>query len=239
MDMTAVYEATPSHWWQRVTDGEVAGISALVVLGTWLGRPLPVLAVGLTAALIGVRRGVIALAIVFGVVGGMRSAQAWREVVPDRLGPFEGVACLVSDPAPRSGATVAVFEIEGERFEAWARGSPGRRLTAHLAGECSRISGERRALSGTTARRAAVRHVVAALELHSVGDWSNGDPLDRASNRVRRVFADGAAELLAPDDSLFAGLVIGDDRNEPPKVIDQFRAAGLSHLTAVSGQNAC
>ena len=110
-------------------------------------------------------------------------------------------------------------------------------MTAHLAGECSRISGERRALSGTAARRAAVRHVVAALELHSVGDWSNGDPLDRASNRVRRVFADGAAELLAPDDSLFAGLVIGDDRNEPPAVIEQFRAAGLSHLTAVSGQN--
>jgi ComEC/Rec2-related protein len=31
--------------------------------------------------------------------------------------------------------------------------------------------------------------------------------------------------------------VLGDDRAEPPDLVDDFRAAGLSHLTAVSGEN--
>ncbi len=39
------------------------------------------------------------------------------------------------------------------------------------------------------------------------------------------------------DRALFLGLVIGDDRAEPADLVDDFRAAGLSHLTAVSGQN--
>lgn len=37
--------------------------------------------------------------------------------------------------------------------------------------------------------------------------------------------------------SLFAGLVIGDDRDQPRDMVSQFRASGLSHLCAVSGQN--
>jgi competence protein ComEC len=90
---------------------------------------------------------------------------------------------------------------------------------------------------GADGRRAAVRHVVGALQLQVVGDWSVGNAFDRASNRVRRLFAVGASSLRAPDDSLFGGLVIGDDRNEPTATVTQFRESGLSHLTAVSGQN--
>jgi competence protein ComEC len=36
---------------------------------------------------------------------------------------------------------------------------------------------------------------------------------------------------------LYRGLVIGDDRDQPFEMIQRFRASGLSHLTAVSGQN--
>ncbi len=39
------------------------------------------------------------------------------------------------------------------------------------------------------------------------------------------------------DAALARGLIIGDDRHEPPAMIDRFRRSGLSHLTAVSGQN--
>ena len=46
-----------------------------------------------------------------------------------------------------------------------------------------------------------------------------------------------AATLPAADGALFRGLVIGDDRDQPREMIDRFRASGLSHLTAVSGQN--
>ena len=32
-------------------------------------------------------------------------------------------------------------------------------------------------------------------------------------------------------------MTLGDDRHQPPDMTDAFRAAGLTHLLAVSGQN--
>ena len=43
--------------------------------------------------------------------------------------------------------------------------------------------------------------------------------------------------LPGDQSSLFAGLVYGDDSQQPPEMVDRFRASGLAHLTAVSGQN--
>ncbi|MCU1366905.1 MAG: comEC [Ilumatobacteraceae bacterium] len=235
--MSASYRSTTARWWQTLGDGEVGLGVALIVLGVWLRRPLPVVAVGSVLVLLGVRRIVCLVAVVVGIAGSVLSIHAWNEVRPDQLGSYSGFGCLVSDPAPVAGATVVVVELDGERFEAWLRGSAGRRVAGHLAGECARITGTRQALHGSDAKRAAARHVVGGLTLESAGDWSPGTELAQASNRVRRLFADGASELRSPDDALFAGLVIGDDRNEPAAMIEQFRGSGLSHLTAVSGQN--
>jgi len=235
--MRAAYRTGAVRWWHTLSDVEVALVVAQIVLGVWLRHVVLAVALGVGCAFFGLRRAVALAAVIGAVVGIALSNAAWRGVVPDRLGPFAGHACLVSDPAPKQGALLVVFEIGGERFEAWARGSPRRRLEAHLAGECTTLEGTRRALTGVAQRRAAVRHVVGGLQIDSVGDWTDGTRFDRASNRVRRLFADGAAELRAPDDALFAGLVIGDDRNEPEAMVDEFRRSGLSHLTAVSGQN--
>ncbi|MCU1397670.1 MAG: comEC [Acidimicrobiales bacterium] len=235
--MSASYRAAPARWWQTLGDREVALVVAHIVLGVWLRRPLPVMAVGVVCVLVGVRRIVCFVAVAVGIAGSLLSIHSWNDVQPDHLGQYSGTGCLVSDPAPVAGATVVVVELDGERFQAWLRGSGGRRVAGHLAGECAQIAGTRQALHGSDAHRAAVRHVVGELALQSAGDWSPGTELAQASNRVRRLFADGASELRAPDDALFAGLVIGDDRNEPPAMIQQFRGSGLSHLTAVSGQN--
>jgi competence protein ComEC len=43
--------------------------------------------------------------------------------------------------------------------------------------------------------------------------------------------------LPQTEGSLLVGLVIGDDRAQPRELRESFREAGLSHLTAVSGQN--
>ena len=235
--MSTSYRRPVARWWHTVTDAQVAAIVLVVVVGIWTRRPLPVLALGIVAVTLGVRRVLCATAIVVGLLGVVASQYAWSAVRPDHLGPFDGVACLVTDPAPVSGAMAVVLEIDGERFEAWARGSPRRRLGLHLAGECVSLVGERRVLVGFSGRRAAIRHVVGRLDIKSLGDWSDGGRMDRASNRVRRLFGRGSALLRQPDDSLFAGLVIGDDRNEPAAMVDEFRASGLAHLTAVSGQN--
>ncbi len=57
------------------------------------------------------------------------------------------------------------------------------------------------------------------------------------ANGLRRHLADGAEPLGDDRRALFTGMVIGDDREQPGEVADDFRAAGLTHLLAVSGQN--
>ncbi len=222
----------------------MAVIVVHLVVGVWLQRVVPVF--GLAVGCLALSRwsgarprwsAAVLIGFLFGLLGSGLSVAAWDEVRPDRLGPFVGWSCLVTDPTPRNGSVVAVFDVEGERFEAWARGSPRRRLTDHLAGECAQISADRRVISGSAARRAAVRHIVGGLHITAIGEWAEGPPMSTASNRVRRLFAAGAARLSWPDRALFAGLVIGDDRDEPQEMIDGFRASGLSHLTAVSGSN--
>ncbi len=235
--MTRSYRNGTAFWWQTITTVQLAIVVANIVVGVWSRRPALAVLCGVLIIVLHRSRTFALLCVGAGLFGVAVSGYAWREVLPEHLGEYHARACLKADPAPVGGATLAVFEIEGERFETWARGSARRRLANRLAGECAQVSGKRRALNGVTAHRAAIRHVVGGFQLRTIGDWDPGTALDRASNRVRRLFAQGAAALPSPDDALFAGLVIGDDRNEPSAMIDAFRGSGLSHLTAVSGQN--
>jgi competence protein ComEC len=99
------------------------------------------------------------------------------------------------------------------------------------------MSGERDALDPVRARRVASYHVVGELRVDWAGDVRPGSPVDTASNRVRAAVERAAAVLPGDDGSLYRGLVIGDDRDQPRSMIDRFRQSGLNHLTAVSGQN--
>jgi competence protein ComEC len=83
----------------------------------------------------------------------------------------------------------------------------------------------------------ASQHVVGRFDLEWVADVAPPRGVDRASNQVRDVLDRGSSSMPANDAALFRGLVIGDDAEQPPEMTDRFRASGLSHLTAVSGQN--
>ena len=89
----------------------------------------------------------------------------------------------------------------------------------------------------TAPTRVAWQHVVGELRIEWVGDVAPGAPLAVASNRVRAAIERGSRALPPDDSALFRGLVIGDDRDQPRAMVDRFRASGLAHLTAVSGQN--
>ena len=60
----------------------------------------------------------------------------------------------------------------------------------------------------------------------------------RAAEAVRRGLQRSAAGLPSAERGLLPGLVDGDTSNLDPRLADQFRAAGLTHLVAVSGTNA-
>ena len=168
----------------------------------------------------------------------VRATAAWDGLEPRDTGDFQGWVTVVGDPQPFPTATRTVLEIQGERFEYWARSRAKRlRVAAWAAGDRVLVSGVRDSLDPGRRQRVASQHVVGEFTLTWVAEATPGGPLDRASNRVRDVLARGSRALPSGDAALFRGLVLGDDAEQPPAMVDRFRASGLSHLTAVSGQN--
>lgn len=206
----------------------VAGVWA----GSWWGLLIVPVAIACRATTTSV-----ALCASAALLGGWLGANAWESARPRHLGGYTGWAELAADPAPFGSGVRATLEIEGERFDAWVYGAQRRKLIDAQAGELVWVQGERSALT-SGARRAAVRHVVGRFTPIAVGDVVAGAPIDRASNRVRRTLRAVAETTMNNDDAaLFTGLVIGDDARQRPELVAAFRGSGLSHLTAVSGQN--
>lgn len=240
---------TDGPWWWRsdhtvtvVTDGGVVVLAMVVAFSVRSGS----LTVGILVGLIvGVALGAIArspwIAIVVVLLSSgaaVRSHDAWAGLAPDALGQFEGWVRLIDDPQPYPSSTRVIVEIESERFEAWSRGrAQQRRVRSWRGGEWILVAGERRPLDVERARRVAWQHVVGVFDLDWASDVDGGGPVARASNRVRATIERAADALPEPDGALYRGLVIGDDRDQPRDMIERFRASGLSHLTAVSGQN--
>ena len=162
---------------------------------------------------------------------------AARSFHPRHVGPVEGWVAVASDPALIGNGVRLTLEVQGERFDAWIYG--GRRVKALglAAGEQVWLMGERTP-ARTLDHRLAVRHVVGRLRIDVLADVRSGNGVARLSNRVRRALrASANATMDASHAALFTGLVIGDDAAQPKWMVDEFRSAGLSHLTAVSGQN--
>ena len=240
---------------QPLDDRVVVGLAIALTVGTWVARPVPslllVLLVLLASVLLVARVGgallpcaprhvrIAALVLATIVLGSWSGDRAWRAAVsgPAELVEVDAVGTLMSDPVPVGRGRSVVIEVDGRRYEALAYGSPSRRLGQLLAGEQVHLTGRIGPSSPDRARRLAARHIVGRLTLERMSATSEGSPAARAANRVRRTLARGSAGMADVERSLFLGLIIGDDRDQPRELVDDFRASGLAHLTAVSGQN--
>lgn len=176
-----------------------------------------------------------ALVVVAAVLGLTGGASAWHGAPIMTTGPCGGVARLVTDPQRWRGAVEAVVDMDGRRLRVTARDISAGRLSVRVSGESVRVEG---VCSAHVRRAERIRHVRGHLEARSVSEeFSPGSPVVRASTKVRRAVTDGVASLGPERRSLFTGLVIGDDRDQPADMVARFRHSGLSHLCAVSGQN--
>jgi competence protein ComEC len=213
--------------------GAAVAVAIAVAMRWWY---IPLAAGTVAAVARSGRLGIVVAALTAAAV--WQADSAWAGLQPDSLGPFAGWATVVAEPAPAAGSDRVVLVVGGERYEVWVRGRARRqRVERWRAGDRVHVEGERRALSPARRRRVAWQHVVGELDVSSFGDVVPGSPAAEASNRVRELIRRGAGALPVDRAALARGLLIGDDRDEPPAMVDRFRAAGLSHLTAVSGQN--
>ena len=217
-------------------DAWLVGWAVVVALGARVGLAV---ALGVTAlvAVVGRRAGPVAVCAVLAVASSALGAHAWASAVPRHLGPYTGWARVAADPATVGRGTRLTLEVHGERFDAWLYGATAGKALQRQAGEVVWVVGERVAAPDPHGF-ARVRHVVGRFRLSVMADVLPGSPLALAGNRVRGALQRVAAASMSPHDAaLFTGLVIGDDTRQPAWMVQQFRRAGLSHLTAVSGQN--
>ena len=209
--------------------------AAGAALGSWLlvGVPLAV-AIVLAAACLW-RPSPLLVLVVFAAFASFFGHRALEGLADPPDGPLEGWVTLLDDPRPLGTHGIRVtVRHDDARLEARAYGAVAARLDDALAGERVRISGTARPAASDWHRW---RHVAATLNVDAVGDRADAAPLSAFTNRVRRLLDAGARSLPGDSRAMFAGMVYGDDRNQSPRLYDDFRAAGLGHLLVVSGQN--
>lgn len=218
-------------------DGWVHTLAAAVVGGALLAVPGPWIpaVVGVAVALVVRRPALLCLAAL--VLASVLSARAQAAIEPiPAASDVAGDARLLTDPEPVGLGVRVDALIVGHHAEAWAYGAASARLRDRLAGQVVHLEGELRP-APVDAPWLRARGVVARLSVGDVGKWSPGAPHHRIANAVRGLLVDGASSLDEAEHALFTGVVFGDDRNQSAVVADDFRAAGLTHLLAVSGQN--
>lgn len=219
-----------------MSDRHAVALAVAAMAGAWLSAAVPLVpAIILGIVALAVRKPWLLMAAVL-LMGSSLGARAWAGLNPLEPAAFEGEAALVSDPVP-VGAGMRVFvQAEGRRYEAWAYGRAARDLSDRLAGDRIRVTGSVRPIQPLPDYQAA-RHIANRLNIDRVHDYRDGSFPYRMANGLRRTIARGAESLDGDRLALFTGLSYGDDRYQSPVVSDDFRAAGLTHLLAVSGQN--
>lgn len=165
-------------------------------------------------------------------------AYAWHHVTPTVVGACDGVVRLIDDPVASTHVARVVVELNGVRYDARAYGRHSVALARINAGVAVTVRARCSSLSARDVAYSRPRHVLGRMTIISVGDRrDSGSALSRSALWVRTRVAQGARTMGAAEQSLFTGLVIGDDARQPRAMVEAFRASGLGHLCAVSGQN--
>jgi competence protein ComEC len=221
----------------QLTDGGAVALAACTALAAWWHRPVPVvLLVGAAVGIVLLRRPAVLLVGVTVLASGL-AARSYAGLTPVAAAPWRGVATLVADPVPTMFGWKADVRIGHRRVELAASQGAGGALSQALAGERVRVDG-RLAPPRPGSPWLIPRHVVGRLSASSVERVDGGTTPWRAANRFRRLLDAGSASIGEPNRSLYAGFVLGDDRDQPPEIVDDFRGSGLTHLLVVSGDNA-
>ncbi len=146
---------------------------------------------------------------------------------------------IVANPEWRRGALVAQVRVSdtGQRWEAWARGPVAYRFEDALVGEHWHVSGTASVADENSGRYLWPRHLVGRMQITQANLVDNGNAAFVVANSLINTIEASAKSLSQRDRALLAGFVYGDDRDQLPEVLHDFRATSLTHLLAVSGSN--
>ena len=166
-----------------------------------------------------------------------RACAALDGLEPTATGPVDqSEVVLVSDPESSTTGWTGEGRLGEDRVWLSVQFGAGINVGEVAMGDSLIISGTLRGEAPDNSWEISRRLVgrVSVTEVHA--HRSARGPIGIA-NQVRAIYRDGVSHMSFEDRALFTGLLFGDDRNQDPIDADNFRAAGLGHLLAVSGQN--
>ena len=150
---------------------------------------------------------------------------------------IDGIAELVADPARSEfGWNLEVRLEDGRRLWGRAPQGSGSTVSALRMGERVRLEGVAGPLDAASGWMRS-RHLAGQLSIRHLEAYDGGTALWRSVNAVQRWTATGMESLDETQRALYLGVVFGDDRHQEPVQRYRFRASGIAHLLAVSGQN--
>lgn len=171
-----------------------------------------------------------------GVQGDLHGTLA-SDPVRERFGTRALVRVDAIHPTPGAVRSRSA-RIRGDRTVlVRAGGDAGMRLGILSAGDRLVLRGDLEPLDGWDTRFAD-DHAAVRFRARSLIAFSGPtDPLRRSANALRSALLRTTSALGPRERGLFASFLIGDTTLLTHAVVEQFRAAGLSHLLVVSGAN--
>ncbi|WP_370947838.1 ComEC/Rec2 family competence protein [Amycolatopsis sp. cg5] len=232
-------------WWMALVCGVLTALAAIVVVVRFRGRDPTFFAMGaalLVCAL--VMAGPLAIRLLRAEEDAVRplavrgDTAVARVVLTDRPRPIRGAGFAGMQAGTRS----VLLSAELDRVEVAGRpvASTGRvLLIAPVAGWLELLPGQRVTATGTlTPSTQGTTLTVAVVSVRGPPGEVSGAPWwQRVAETMRaglRKACEGVSEEAA---GLLPGLAIGDTSALSPRVEREFLAAGMTHLTAVSGSN--
>ena len=220
--------------------------TVIMAAGCWFGAgnshlvsflwPVP-LWVGAAGVALGIIFGrpwlVLASVVCVAVASGYHSEQTYR---PAEVRQIDQQVSLITDPRPFAlGVQCRVRLDGGTRLDATAFGAQGVAIGQLVAGDRVSIVGTVTPIEESGWAKS--NHLVGRLAISEVHGAESATGLMGAAELVRSTVTKGSDSVWERYQPLYLGLVVGDDRLQSEIQRARFRASGLSHLLAVSGQN--
>jgi competence protein ComEC len=184
--------------------------------------------------------GVVAVAVVgagFAVAVGMRVAELRHHPIIEHYGKVAAVVVTPTETPRSLGGGRTMFRGSMQRLGDGEMS--GRVVVFTRSTEFADLTAGRPASFRARIERPTRRDLTVAV-LSATGEPKLGEaaPIDRIAHDIRTRFADAARIALPTDQAaMLPALVLGDTSAVSAPTTREFRAAGLTHLTAVSGAN--
>lgn len=222
------------------SEGQLLGLLAVVWLAVMMAVNVPLM-LGIVIggfATIGVRAGprrqlLVALSVALVATSlGFAAEADYQMATPASLDGIQATLVTDTEPSDFGWRAEARIDVSGQRVRLVGAGFERPDL---IAGQPVLLTG--RLGPGRATEWEKSRHLVGVVSGAEVVPLGGVAWFRRPGEWLRSGVLDATGSFDDDQAALYHGLVIGDDRFQGEGQRAQFRAAGLSHLLAVSGQN--